>query len=552
MNIASLTLKALMFKARTFENATKNPIESQKKVLFEYLRRNKETEYGRKYNFSNIRSISDYQKAVPLGDCESFHPYIEKMIKGELGILTVDKPIFFGITSGTTNKPKFIPVTEYSRAKKAETMGLWAYYIYRDHPAVLNGKILAIVNPEVEGTTESGAPYGAESGHGYRNLPAIVKHLYSLPYQVFNIKDYDARYYCILRIGMEHNVTTLATLIPSTIVLLCEKIKIWEGKIIEDIKKGTLSRDFNIPGDIRAVLEKTLKPNPERALELENILKEKKELLPKYFWPNMQLIECWKGGPVRLYMKELPQYFGDIPVRDFGYLSTETRNSIPMSDSGAGGVLAVTTNFYEFIPKEDAGNKEKRYLLCDQIEKGKEYFLIVTTPGGLYRYNIDDIITVDGFFNATPVIEFVQKGLNATSVTGEKLYESQVNEAVNKALEASKLLIEFFSASIEWGVPPRYIFLVELEGNPPHDKKKALLKYIEEGLCDQNAEYKDKRAQQVLGPPVLKMVKRGGFERYRAKKVKEGGHDSQFKVPELTSDMDFQKNFDIEEEIYMD
>ena len=121
------------------------------------------------------------------------------------------------------------------------------------------------------------------------------------------------------------------------------------------------------------------------------------------------LIECWKGGTVKLYLKEFPQYFGDVPVRDFGCLSTEARSSIPISDSGAGGVLAIDTNFYEFIPKEDMGRQQKRFLLADELEIGKEYFLIVTTPGGLYRYNVDDIIRVDGFFNDTPVIEFMQK-----------------------------------------------------------------------------------------------------------------------------------------------
>jgi len=369
------------------------------------------------------------------------------------------------------------------------------------------------------------------------------------PYDVFRIWDYEARYYCILRISMEDNITTVATLNPSTIILLCQKIEKYRDLIIDDIRKGTISNKFAIPTDIRKSLEKGLKANPKRADELEAIVKDKGHLLPKDFWPNVKLIECWKGGTVKLYLKELPQYFGDVPVRDFGCLSTEARSSIPMSDIGPGGVLAINTNFYEFIPKEDMGSAQKRFLLCDDLEKGREYFLIVTTPGGLYRYNIDDIITVSGFYNKTPVIEFVQKGLHAVSVAGEKLYESQVNEAVNRAIDRNKLLVEFFSASVQWDKPPRYIFLVEFDGNVAPQNKREFLRSVEEELKKENAEYKYARDAQLLSTPILKVVKRGEFERYRARRVTEGANDSQLKVPELTIDPNFQQNFTIEEEM---
>ena len=539
-------------KARAFEEATKDPIKAQERILLEILRRNKDTEYGRRYGFAGIKSIAAYQRSVPMSDCEAIRPYVERMKRGEQNILTADKPVFFGVTSGTTDKPKHIPVTRYSRKKKAEQMDLWAYYIVKSHPNVFQGKVLALISPDTEGVTESGVSYGAESGHAYKNLPAVVKRMYAIPYEVFTIEDYAARYYCVLRIGVEENISTLATLNPSAIVLMCQRIAGWQETIIDDIEKGTLSKDFDIPKRIRGLLEKRLHPNPRRAEELKKILKEKKVLLPKHFWPNLVLIECWKGGTVKLYLKELPQYFGDVPVRDFGCLSTEARSSIPVSDVGAEGVLAINTNFYEFVPKEDMSKPDRRFLLCDQLEKCKEYFLIVTTPGGLYRYNIDDIITVDGFFNKTPTIEFVQKGMNAVSLTGEKVYESQVNAAVLKAVEKNEVLIKFFSATIEPATPGRYIFLVEFDGNPALEQKRSLLLAIDEGLRMKNSEYRDLRKEGVLAEPVLKVVKKGGFEKYRQMKIAQGVHDGQFKAPQLTADLNFQKNFEIIEEVRME
>jgi hypothetical protein len=211
LHIANLALKVLgARKARLFENAARNPMEVQRKLLLKYLARNKNTEYGKKYHFSKVKSIDDYRMLVPLSDSETIFPYVERIKKGEDNILTKDKVIFFGLTSGTTGNPKLIPVTNFSRRKKAETMGLWAYYISKDHPRALHGKILAIINPDDEELTDSGAPVGAESGHAYRNMPDIIKRFYAVPYSVFLIQDYESRYYCILRAALGQNVTTIA------------------------------------------------------------------------------------------------------------------------------------------------------------------------------------------------------------------------------------------------------------------------------------------------------------------------------------------------------
>jgi hypothetical protein len=264
----------------------------------------------------------------------------------------------------------------------------------------------------------------------------------------------------------------------------------------------------------------------------------------------MQLIECWKGGMMKLYLKELEEYFGKVPIRDMGCLSTEARCSIPMSDDSASGVLAIQTNFYEFLSKDEFGKGGGRPLLCNELETGKEYFIIVTTAGGLYRYNIDDVIRVTGFFNKTPLIEFVQKGLSATSLAGEKLYESHLNEAVNRAVEKHGLLLEFFSAIAE-ARGNRYAFLVEFSDKSPasDEEKRAFLATIEKELTALNREYDFTRKAQILKAPALKVVRMGDFEKYRAKRISQGAHEGQFKAAELTADQDFEKNFVVEQVI---
>jgi hypothetical protein len=194
MNIMIFLMKYLEPRRRAFEASAEDPITAQEEILLKYLRRNKNTEYGRKYNFAEMHSIDDYRRSVPIADYEAIRPYVDRIALGEQNILTKDKVIFFGATSGTTNKPKLIPTTRYSEMVKDEVLNLWSYYISRDHPEVLDGKILAIVSPESEGKTEAGIPFGAESGYSYRSLPKPVTELYSLPYEVFNIDDYEARH----------------------------------------------------------------------------------------------------------------------------------------------------------------------------------------------------------------------------------------------------------------------------------------------------------------------------------------------------------------------
>ncbi|MBN2453114.1 MAG: GH3 auxin-responsive promoter family protein [Candidatus Omnitrophica bacterium] len=552
MNFTRLVVEGLAYRARAFEKATKDPLGAQERVLLKYINRNRRTEYASRYNFSSVKSIKDFRARVPLSDYAAIKPYVDRMKNGEHDVLTADRVTFFGITSGSTGEPKFIPVTRYSISRKADLMNLWAYYTAKDHPKVFNGRILGIISPEVKSHTPAGIPYGPEDGHAYNNLPAPVKRLYALPYEIFYIDDYDARYYCILRFAMEEDITTLATLNPSTYVLLCQRIPAMQDRIIYDIERGAIDESLNISVEMRAILSARLRPNAGRAAELRKIARERGELLPKYFWPHLDLIECWKGGTVKLYLKMLPHYFGGVAIRDFGCLSTEARSSVPISDEGAGGVLAVESNFYEFIPKEDLDKENKRVLLCDELEKGGEYLLVATTPGGLYRYNIDDVIRVDGFFNKTPVIEFVQKGHNVVSLTGEKVYESHIIEAVLAAASKSRAVAHSFAASVIMGDVPRYVFLIEFANNPDTEEKNRFLRLAEKELRALNSEYDDLRKQQLLAFPSLKVIKRGEFERYKRERVKAGSHDTQFKMPRLVFSPEFQQYFASEEEIFID
>jgi hypothetical protein len=396
---------------RRFNDLCRSPADTQQALLSSILRQNAGTVYGKRHGFSAITTLRQYQQRVPLATYGDFEPYISAAMTGAPNQLTNGAPVLYTTTSGTTGASKFIPVTHQGRSRKARLMWLWLSALRRDHPAITQGKILSVVSPAVESHTADGTPTGAESGHTYRNMPPPVRWMYSAPYEVFTIDDYEAKYYALLRLAAGQDISCIATANPSTVVLLAERLGRHTEQIIRDVRDGTFSADFAIPASMRAKLR--LQPDPERARHLEQAAAlGNGVLLPGLAWPKLAAIGCWKGGTVTSYLTQFETYFPQRPpVRDLGYLATEVSGSVPLSDDGDSGVVAVGTNVVEFRPAYADGTPEGSDLIpLERLEVGQRYFIYVTTVSGLYRYDMNDIVEVTGRHENTPLVRFVQKG----------------------------------------------------------------------------------------------------------------------------------------------
>lgn len=538
-----------------FQEQCRVPMSTQEKLLLNLLHRNASAAFGRDHGFESIHTFGEFQRAVPITTYDNLAPYIHRQLEGQPAQLTASQPILFVTTSGTTGKAKYIPVTPESRAAKSQQMRTWFSALLRDYPAVAEAKTLSVVSPEIEERTPCGLPCGAESGHAYRNLPRAVAPLYSCPYETFEIKDHDAKFYTIVRIACGQAVDMILTPDPRTVLLLAERMGQHTEDIIRDVRDGTLSSRFDVAERIRERLAPALKPDPKRATALEKAAADGGgSLLPRYVWPRQCLIACSKGGNAGAYLQKFERYFDPtLPVRDLGYCASEMRGSVVLDDLSSAGVLAIGTNVYEFYPVDAGDSPKGRDLLrADQIEKGKSYFIYVTTSGGLYRYDMNDIVEVTGFYEGTPLIRFVQKGRGVVSFTGEKLYEVQVVTAVETALSARRGHYEFITAVGELlGDHPRYSFLIEFDAAVPAKEAELLLNSIEAELCKQNAEYTAKRASGRIQSPTLRVVQPGEFERYRRGAIQDGKRDSQFKTVRLTSDAGFARSFAVTSEVML-
>src|SRR6266508_130990 len=519
-----------------WKDLTAKPQETQNQLLRDIINHNRETRFGRDHHFDQIRSLADYRKQVQIGDYERLRPYVERAKNGEMNVLTEEPVLMFTMTSGSTGEPKLIPVTKSARDNHRQLTRLWYYRAYSDHPGLLDAKLLGVVSPAVEGRTPGGIPFGAASGLIYQGSPRWIQNAYVVPYEVSQIKDFEAKYYVIMRLALEHQISFFGTPNPSTILRLLETADRNKDEIIKDMRDGTISGRWNVPNEIRSELTRRFSKNPARARQLENFADQHGSLLPREYWPQLKLIGCWKGGTVGVRLGEFDRWFAEgTPARDLGYMASEAQMTLPISDSGSAGILDVSANFYEFIPESEMASSDPTTLSCTEIEAEKNYYLILTTPGGLYRYDINDVVRVAGFYKETPLIEFVRKGRDVTNITGEKLHVDQVMQAIERAQRDAGIAVQHFRAFADME-KSRYAFLVEFDGLRPSQESLSRLLYgLDTRLHELNVEYAQKRESRRLGAPVLWVMNSGWFERKAGASLLRGARDVKFKAQLLSS-----------------
>ena len=530
-----------------FVAATRDPLEAQLQKLLQIVRRNRDTVFGRAHDFGAIRTVADYQQRVPIQTYDDLGPLIERVKRGEKRILTADDPLMFAVTSGTTGKAKYVPVTPSYLDEYIHGMQIHNYFILEDYPQIGEGKFLTPTSSDIEGHVECGLPYGAISGLVTQRQPEVIRRYFALPYELSRVKDAEAKHYLTLRLALEQKITISLLPNPSSLVQLAEKLDAYRDDLIADVERGRLTDRWPLAPEVQRALERRIGANPRRAEELRSIVRNSGRLTPIEAWPGLVLLSCWKGGTMPMYLAKLPRYYGDAPIRDLGYMATEGRCATPLVNSGAAGVLNITSHFYEFIPESEIEAASPTVVTAEQLESNERYYVLLTTSAGLYRYNLNDLVRVVDYHHNTPVIQFVRKGQGISSITGEKLAESQVTGALMRALQRSGAEIAHFTACVEWGEPPRYQFFVEAAAPLSQEQRLGFLDAMERALCEENVEYEAKRDSQRLGYPALKIVAPGTYDRYRAGRAAQGAAEAQIKIPNLSPDLKFGRDFEVVE-----
>ena len=531
-----------------FLHATANCAQVQGQLLKRILRNNQNTDYGREHAFQEIRNWEQYRMRIPIHKYEDLEPYLSQVRQGNTQALLPDSYMhMYALTSGTTASRKYIPVTRQYLKDYRRATSIWGKRIYDDHPEAFLKPILQLVSDWDECRTETNIPCGSVSGLTTHMMKPVVRWLYCMPACTGKIKDSTAKLYLALRMGlMRSELGILASANPSTLLKFAQLLESRQEELFRDLRDGTLNTDLNISDDIRQQLQPMLKKMPARVKQLETIKKQHGKLTPQHAWNPVHTIGCWTGGSVGLYLRQFPQYYGDTPIRDLGLLASEGRMTIPLEENTPGGVLDITSHFFEFIPEREIESNNPITLTAADLEVGRNYYILPTTSYGLYRYNIYDVVKVIGFKNTTPIVEFLSKGSLFSNMTGEKLSEFQVVAAMKSASQRWGHLPAAYTLAPYWDarMPGYSLFLEEhdLDGHDPEE----LAYDFDVFLKAQNIEYETKRDSQRLGMIEVCLLPRGAWQTWDAARVaKTGGSAEQYKRPCLINDVNFKSTMSV-------
>lgn len=469
----------------------KYPIEVQKECFERLLQAGISTVFGEKHGFKSITSYSDFKEKVPLQDYDSTKPWVDKAVNGQDSILWPGETKWFAKSSGTTSdRSKYIPVTKESLEDCHYRGGkdiLAIYYTQYPETKLYKGKHLVV------GGSASYNHLRADSYTG--DLSAII--LKNLPWWA------------------EIRRT------PSKEIALMSE---WEQKI-ERLAQSTIHEDVSGVSGV-----------PSWTLVLFNRILEltgKSSMLD--VWPNLELY-MHGGVSFSPYKEEFKRI---VPSESMHYIESYNASEgfFGIEDQGNGELLLMLDYgiFYEFIPMEDYKglHSTNTISLCD-VELDKQYAIVISTNGGLWRYILGDTVK----FTSTYPFRFLVTGRTKhfINVFGEEVVVENAENAIAKACRDTGAVIRDYTVApvyMEGKKSGGHEWLIEF-ASPPKSSYEEFMTTLDNELRAINSDYDAKRTNDLtLAFPKLKTAQSNTFENWLKRKGKLGG---QHKVPRLCND----------------
>ncbi|MFH5803287.1 GH3 auxin-responsive promoter family protein [Alienimonas sp. DA493] len=559
--------------------------ETQLRLLGDLIRRARRSDLGKDRDLGSIRLrdrgalVRELRRRVPVMSYADHRPYIEATLAGRARALfrPGERIVMFALTSGTTDARKLLPVPKRAVRNHRRGWFVWGLSTYApDPPALLRGK-LALAGDPAEEHSPDGTPCGSISGLLAQLQPGVMKRTYVAPPETGFLRRSageagaearvtEAKYYLQWRFGLHSDVGSFVTPNPASHLNFARWGAANAELLIDHTARGGLPDETFAPGGalagidlpkaVRRAAAKHLPADPARARALRAIERSVGGLRPADVWANLNVIGCWTGGTLGHYLPLLREFYGDARVRDIGLIASEGRTTIPMEDDTPAGLLDLRGAFFEFVPEDRIEDPDPPALLADELTPGRNYYVLMTTPGGLWRYDIRDVVRCEGYSPpagsarqlkraagpGTPLLSFLSKGRNFSSVTGEKLTEYQAAAAVSGALEAQgRRLNAYALAPVFHGGSPRYELFVADGEAPPSE----LAAEVDRRLRALNCEYDAKRASGRLGAIAVRALPAGAWETWDARRLaRTGGVAEQYKRPVLIGDLGFADEID--------
>lgn len=529
----------------------KHAVKTQEKLLLGLVKKNKTTVYGQKNNFKNVHSIKDYQKLVPLTYYDDYAEYVQRMIKGEKGLITNSLCRRFTASSGSTGKAKIVPLSAWSEwvcqcFSFSAPVGC-AHKYFRNQGRMLppqTGLLTAEVGCQ---QLENGKTVSCLSSIPLLNLKPFVPLFATSPKELQFTSD-DTKmnsHYLKLRFALPRNdISYLSTIFITTLESMFFYMEEnWE-MLCDDIEKGIINESIVCPPEMRAKLEKNLKPNPKRAEDLRKEFRkgfDDEPIVPR-IWPNVSWMYGMGTGAIAIYQKKLQRYMGDnIPIHYLGYVASEAMMAVPLELNSFEYVMLPQNGFYEFRPVDS--DDYDNLLTIKDLEVGKEYEIILTNTSGFYRYRIEDVIRVTGFYHESPKVTFCYRLNQIANISGEKMTQMAFDYIVNSMSEQLDELFVGYSIYPDHSTSPgHYVLLVETAKEIDVSKEEEYAKLFEELFCKNNPSAQPVFKNGSLGHCEVKFLRHGTYDDYRQILKDRGANLNQVKPVKLI-DNDERRDF---------
>jgi hypothetical protein len=466
-----------------------NPLDAQREVLQDLVTSAQYTEFGRKYGFSQLFNVRAFKEAVPIHEYDDLKPYIERIMNGEQNILWNTPIYWFAKSSGTTSeKSKFIPVSDeslqdchYKAAKDVLTM----YYQFNAESNLLTGKGLVIGGSHTINPMNNEAQYGDLSAVLLQNSPFWGHWLRTPDLSIALMDEWESKIEKLAETTIKENVTSISGVPTWTLVLF--------KRILEITGKKTMSE----------------------------------------VWPSLELY--MHGGVSFTPYKE---QFQKLIGKDIHYLEMYNASEgffAAQDTPGEEGMLLFTDHgiFMEFMPVSEYGKKHPQTISLQDVELNKNYALVISTNGGLWRYLLGDTIQ---FVSLDPYRIRVSGRLkHYINAFGEEVIVDNSDKAIAAACEKTGAIVNDYTAAPVYfsdGANGAHEWLVEFEAAP--SSLEEFTRHLDAALKSINSDYEAKRYKDIaLRMPVVHAVKKGTFNEWLRNRGKLGG---QHKVPRLSNE----------------
>lgn len=469
------------------------PAETQDRVFSRLVETASGTEWGRKYGYSSLASAKEFSERVPLQTYEDFMPYIERIGNGEADILWPGKIRWFAKSSGTTSsKSKFIPM---SREALYETQfravkDLLAIYI-RNNPdtRIFLGKSLTLGGSHRIDQFGSGALCGDLSAVMIENTPLYAEIVRTPKKKIALTDDFEKKLELITKATINRNVTSISGT-PSWYLSLIKYILAYTGK--------------------------------------SNLLE---------VWPNLEVF--FHGGinfnPYRETYRQL------IPGSQMNYMETYNASEgfFAIQEDPASDELLLMLDYgiyYEFVPADRYKHPDPPAYSIAEVEKGRNYVMVISTSGGLWRYIMGDTVVFTGLNPHR--IRITGRTKYFINAFGEEVIKENAEEALRKAcLSTGAVISEYTAGPVYMGTSSKgsHEWIIEFEKEPADISLFATI--LDETLKEVNSDYEAKRYKDInLVMPVVRCVPAGTFHKWMKSKNKLGGQN---KVPRLSNGREY-------------